>query len=31
MGPAGLWAGLVGGLAVAAVVLNGRFWWLTRG
>jgi multidrug resistance protein, MATE family len=31
MGPAGLWAGWVGGLAVAAVVLNGRFWWLTRG
>ena len=30
MGPAGLWAGLVGGLAVAAVVLNLRFWRLTR-
>jgi multidrug resistance protein, MATE family len=30
MGPAGLWAGLVGGLAVAAVVLNMRFWRLTR-
>lgn len=30
MGPAGLWAGLVGGLAVAAVVLNARFWRLTR-
>jgi multidrug resistance protein, MATE family len=30
MGPAGLWAGLVGGLGVAAVVLNVRFWWLTR-
>ena len=29
MGPAGLWAGLVGGLAVAAVVLNLRFWRLT--
>ncbi|AOW14564.1 hypothetical protein LPB72_05815 [Hydrogenophaga crassostreae] len=31
MGPAGLWAGLVGGLAVAAVILNVRFWRLTRG
>lgn len=31
MGPAGLWGGLVGGLAVAAVVLNLRFWRLTRG
>jgi MATE family multidrug resistance protein len=30
MGPAGLWAGLVVGLAVAAVVLNLRFWRLTR-
>ena len=30
LGPAGLWAGLVGGLAVAAVVLNLRFWRLTR-
>lgn len=30
MGPSGLWAGLVVGLAVAAVVLNGRFWRLTR-
>ena len=30
MGPAGLWAGLVGGLGVAAVVLNVRFWRLTR-
>ena len=30
MGPTGLWAGLVGGLAVAAVVLNLRFGWLTR-
>jgi MATE family multidrug resistance protein len=30
MGPAGLWAGLVGGLAVAAVILNVRFWRLTR-
>jgi hypothetical protein len=26
-----LWVGLVGGLAVAAVVLNLRFWRLTRG
>lgn len=31
MGPPGLWLGMVGGLGVAAVVLNGRFWWLTRG
>ncbi len=30
LGPVGLWVGLVGGLAVAAVVLNGRFWRLTR-
>ena len=30
MGPAGLWAGLVVGLAVAAAVLNARFWRLTR-
>ena len=30
MGPAGLWAGLVVGLAVAALVLNLRFWRLTR-
>jgi MATE family multidrug resistance protein len=30
MGPAGLWAGLVVGLAVAALVLNARFWRLTR-
>ena len=30
MGPAGLWAGLVMGLAVAAVILNVRFWRLTR-
>ncbi|MEZ5701178.1 MAG: MATE family efflux transporter [Burkholderiaceae bacterium] len=31
LGPAGLWMGLVGGLSVAAVVLVGRFGWLTRG
>ena len=30
LGPAGLWVGVVGGLAVAAVVLNARFWWLTQ-
>ena len=30
LGPAGLWAGLVGGLAVAALVLNLRFWRLTQ-
>jgi len=30
LGPVGLWVGLVGGLAVAAVVLTGRFWRLTR-
>jgi MATE family multidrug resistance protein len=30
LGPVGLWVGLVGGLAVAAVVLNVRFWRLTR-
>ena len=30
LGPTGLWVGLVGGLAVAAVVLNLRFWRLTR-
>jgi MATE family multidrug resistance protein len=30
LGPVGLWVGLVGGLAVAAVVLNARFWRLTR-
>ena len=30
MGPAGLWMGLVMGLAVAALVLNARFWRLTR-
>ena len=30
MGPAGLWAGLVGGLAVAAITLNIRFYRLTR-
>ena len=31
LGPTGLWVGLVGGLAVAAVILNARFWRLTRG
>ncbi len=31
LGPSGLWVGLVGGLAVAAVVLNWRFWRLSRG
>ena len=30
LGPVGLWVGLVGGLAVAAVVLTARFWRLTR-
>jgi MATE family multidrug resistance protein len=30
LGPTGLWVGLVGGLAVAAVVLNARFWRLTQ-
>jgi MATE family multidrug resistance protein len=30
LGPTGLWVGLVGGLALAAVVLNARFWWLTQ-
>lgn len=30
LGPVGLWVGLVGGLALAAVVLNARFWLLTR-
>lgn len=30
LGPAGLWLGLVGGLALAALVLNLRFWRLTR-
>ena len=30
LGPLGLWVGLVCGLAVAAVVLNARFWRLTR-
>ena len=30
MGPAGLWVGLVGGLAVAALTLNIRFYRLTR-
>jgi Na+-driven multidrug efflux pump len=30
LGPTGLWVGLVGGLAVAAVVLSARFWRLTR-
>jgi MATE family multidrug resistance protein len=30
LGPVGLWVGLVGGLAVAAVVLCARFWRLTR-
>ncbi|MCB1757805.1 MAG: MATE family efflux transporter [Gammaproteobacteria bacterium] len=30
MGPAGLWAGLVGGLLVAAITLNIRFYRLSR-
>ncbi len=31
MGPRTIWFGLIAGLTVAAVCLNGRFWWVTRG
>ena len=30
MGPQTIWFGLIAGLTVAAVCLNGRFWWVTR-
>jgi MATE family multidrug resistance protein len=31
LGPVGIWVGLASGLACAAVLLAGRFHWLTRG
>jgi multidrug resistance protein, MATE family len=30
-GPSAIWVGFIFGLAVAAVLLNGRFHWITRG